>query len=82
MQDLFAYGDIDDIGNKARLQHPLGVALVSDEGPLYVADSYNHKVSTGTADYTHLTNTVTRNSLCFFLVFFFEKERDILDSNP
>lgn len=43
-QDLFAYGDIDDVGNKARLQHPLGVALASEEGPLYVADSYNHKV--------------------------------------
>jgi len=39
---LFEFGDIDDVGSKARLQHPLGIAY--QEGSLYVADSYNHKI--------------------------------------
>ena len=39
---LFEFGDIDGIGDKARLQHPLGVAF--HKGTLYVADSYNHKI--------------------------------------
>lgn len=39
---LFEFGDIDGVGDKARLQHPLGVAF--HEGTLYVADSYNHKI--------------------------------------
>jgi DNA-binding beta-propeller fold protein YncE len=39
---LFAFGDEDGVGSKARLQHPLGVAY--DQGALYVADSYNHKI--------------------------------------
>ena len=39
---LFAFGDIDGVGNHARLQHPLGV--VFHDGVLYVADSYNHKI--------------------------------------
>ena len=43
-QNLFAYGDKDGKGTQADLQHPLGVALVTDDGPLLVADSYNHKV--------------------------------------
>ena len=44
-QNLFAYGDVDGSGIEARLQHPLGVALLSPSGPLLVADSYNHKVA-------------------------------------
>ncbi|MFP6701726.1 MAG: thioredoxin-like domain-containing protein, partial [Planctomycetaceae bacterium] len=43
-QTLFAFGDIDGVGDKARLQHPLGVAF--HNGSLYVADSYNHKIKT------------------------------------
>jgi|JYMV01.1.fsa_nt_gi hypothetical protein len=43
-QNLFAYGDTDGKGYNCKLQHPLGVALVTDDGPLLVADSYNHKV--------------------------------------
>lgn len=39
---LFEFGDVDGIGNKARLQHPLGV--LHSNGKLFVADSYNHKV--------------------------------------
>ena len=39
---LFEFGDIDGVGDKARLQHPLGVAF--HNGTLYVADSYNHKI--------------------------------------
>ena len=43
--DLFAYGDIDGSGVHARLQHPLGVAVVAGTPPsLLVADSYNHKI--------------------------------------
>ena len=45
-QNLFAFGDVDETGSKAKLQHPLGVTLLKDAGPLLVADSYNHKVST------------------------------------
>lgn len=39
---LFDFGDVDGIGDEARLQHPLDV--VWHDGMLYVADSYNHKV--------------------------------------
>lgn len=39
---LFQFGDVDGIGAKARLQHPLGI--VSYKNELYVADSYNHKI--------------------------------------
>ncbi|MCA9070891.1 MAG: hypothetical protein KDA84_18305, partial [Planctomycetaceae bacterium] len=39
---LFEFGDIDGVGKKARLQHPLGVAY--QDGALYVADTYNHKI--------------------------------------
>ena len=43
--NLFAYGDEDGRGTSAKLQHPLGVALMSaTEGPLIIADSYNHKI--------------------------------------
>jgi DNA-binding beta-propeller fold protein YncE len=39
---LFEFGDIAGVGDKARLQHPLGVAY--NDGSLYIADSYNHKI--------------------------------------
>lgn len=39
---LFEFGDIDGVGDEARLQHPLGIAYYN--GQLYVADSYNHKI--------------------------------------
>jgi len=39
---LFAFGDIDGDGTKARLQHPLGIVL--HDGGAFIADSYNHKV--------------------------------------
>ncbi|KAL3863542.1 hypothetical protein ACJMK2_005293 [Sinanodonta woodiana] len=43
--NLFAYGDEDGVGVKAKFQHPLAVTLVTTEsGPLLVADSYNHKI--------------------------------------
>jgi DNA-binding beta-propeller fold protein YncE len=41
-QSLFDFGDIDGIGQQARLQHPLGVVYY--EGVLYVADTYNSKI--------------------------------------
>lgn len=43
-KNLFAFGDIDEVGTKAKLQHPLGVTMVTEDGPLLVADSYNHKI--------------------------------------
>ncbi len=39
---LFAFGDVDGVGEDIRLQHALGVVL--HEGKLYVADTYNNKV--------------------------------------
>ena len=41
-ESLFEFGDIDGVGNEARLQHPLGVAVDGDL--LYVADTYNSKI--------------------------------------
>lgn len=40
--DLFEFGDIDGVGEDARLQHPLGVTAY--DNMIYVADSYNHKI--------------------------------------
>jgi DNA-binding beta-propeller fold protein YncE len=43
--DLFVFGDVDGTGDRARLQHPLGVATVPGEpGVVYVADTYNHRI--------------------------------------
>ncbi len=39
---LFDFGDIDGVGQDARLQHPMGVARVGSS--LYVADTYNNKI--------------------------------------
>jgi DNA-binding beta-propeller fold protein YncE len=39
---LFAFGDVDGVGEEVLLQHALGVAL--HEGKLYVADTYNNKI--------------------------------------
>lgn len=41
-KDLFVFGDVDGDADKARLQHPIGLAL--GHGALFVADSYNSKV--------------------------------------
>lgn len=43
-RNLFAFGDIDGAGYKARLQHPIGVHYCTLNRQLYVADSYNHKI--------------------------------------
>ncbi|HAH48271.1 thioredoxin-like domain-containing protein [Gimesia sp.] len=43
-RSLFEFGDKDGIGAEARLQHPLGVLY--DNGRLFVADTYNHKLKT------------------------------------
>ena len=40
--DLFDFGDVDGVGDAARFQHPLGVAVHG--GLVYVADTYNHKI--------------------------------------
>jgi len=41
-RSLFEFGDVDAVGEEARLQHPLGI--VYDDGNLFVADTYNHKI--------------------------------------
>ncbi|XP_013200443.1 NHL repeat-containing protein 2 [Amyelois transitella] len=42
--NLFAFGDVDDIGIEAKLQHPLAVAYCESTKILYIADTYNHKI--------------------------------------
>ena len=37
---LFDFGDVDGVGDDARLQHPQGIAAAQD-GRLLVCDSYN-----------------------------------------
>lgn len=37
---LFDFGDVDSVGDEARLQHPQGIAA-DDDGRLLVCDSYN-----------------------------------------
>lgn len=39
---LFVFGDTDGVGDKARLQHPIG--LTYGQGALWVADTYNSKL--------------------------------------
>ncbi len=39
---LFDFGDVDGVGDRVRLQHPMGLAMA--DGVIYVADSYNHKI--------------------------------------
>ncbi|OTF73854.1 NHL repeat-containing protein 2-like protein [Euroglyphus maynei] len=41
--DLFAFGDIDDIGSKCRLQHCMGICYANND-IIYIADTYNHKI--------------------------------------
>ena len=43
-EGLFEFGDEDGVGEKARLQHALGVAYHG--GKLYIADTYNSKLKT------------------------------------
>jgi DNA-binding beta-propeller fold protein YncE len=40
--NLFDFGDQDGTGDRARLQHPLGVSL--HDGRVLIADTYNHKI--------------------------------------
>ncbi|XP_004929227.1 NHL repeat-containing protein 2 isoform X2 [Bombyx mori] len=42
--NLFAFGDVDEIGVDAKFQHPLAVAYCETSKVLYVADTYNHKI--------------------------------------
>jgi thiol-disulfide isomerase/thioredoxin len=41
-EGLFDFGDVDGPGDRARLQHPLGVAFHG--GKVFVADTYNNKI--------------------------------------
>lgn len=44
--NLFAFGDKDGRGARARFQHPLGVVHDPTRGLVYVTDSYNHRIKT------------------------------------
>ena len=39
---LFEFGDVDGVGEKVRLQHPIGIDIL--DGVLYVTDTYNNKI--------------------------------------
>ncbi|GFP87939.1 nhl repeat-containing protein 2 [Phtheirospermum japonicum] len=41
--NLFKFGDHDGVGSEVLLQHPLGI-FCGNNGQIYVADSYNHKI--------------------------------------
>ncbi len=41
---LFDFGDRDGVGQEARLQHPLGLALDPERNALWVADTFNSKI--------------------------------------
>lgn len=43
-KNLHAYGDEDDVGLKAKLQHPLGVHFIKGKNVIIVTDTYNHKI--------------------------------------
>ncbi|MEE3298499.1 MAG: thioredoxin-like domain-containing protein [Planctomycetota bacterium] len=43
-RNLFAFGDVDGIGEKARLQHDLGVLWLEASARVAVADTYNHRL--------------------------------------
>lgn len=43
-RNLFAFGDIDGIGEKARMQHVLGVQWWEEKKKIIVADTYNHRL--------------------------------------
>jgi DNA-binding beta-propeller fold protein YncE len=44
--NLFDFGDVDGVGDEARLQHPLGVAYWVEGDRVLVADTYNSKIKT------------------------------------
>jgi hypothetical protein len=41
--DLFDFGDVDGVGDEARLQHPVGITA-GPGGGLLIADTLNHKI--------------------------------------
>ena len=43
-ENLFAFGDKEGRGARARFQHPLAVCFDDKRKVLYVADSYNHRI--------------------------------------
>lgn len=42
--NLFSFGDREGVGERAKLQHPLGVLWVPQMQSLVVADTYNHRL--------------------------------------
>jgi len=52
--NLFEFGDEDGVGNEARLQHPLGLAVSGNT--LYVADTYNSKIKRVNTEQNSITS--------------------------
>ena len=43
-KNLHAFGDMDGVGMKAKLQHPTGLHFVKRKNVLLVSDSFNNKI--------------------------------------
>ena len=54
-QNLFAFGDADGEKVDVKLQHPLAICAAQKPGIVYIADSYNHKVSITGYTSIHIT---------------------------
>ncbi|XP_014256023.1 NHL repeat-containing protein 2 [Cimex lectularius] len=63
--NLFAFGDVDGVGNAAKLQHPLDVAYCSNDDKVYVVDSYNHKLKVINTKTKTITTVTPSNSVQF-----------------
>ena len=62
MVPLVQFGDHDGTGSDVLLQHPLGVVYASDK-QIYVADSYNHKVTNHLLRLNRHVNFTSRNKI-------------------
>ena len=43
-KNLHSFGDVDEVGVNAKLQHPLGVHFIKHKNVVLVTDTYNHKI--------------------------------------
>lgn len=57
---LFEFGDVDANGQRARLQHPMGLAFDGGRACLWIADTYNNKIKR----YDMKTNVVSSSLSC------------------
>lgn len=52
---LFEFGDVDDRGDKVRLQHPLDVCFDQDKQALWISDTFNSKIKLLTLDFNDVS---------------------------